>query len=143
MKYLFLLAVSSLLSLSQLAASERFSVSDSTGIITDTVTGLEWFCSPDVEVDWLEAFVWFEELGSTWRYPSIEELIELHEAGITFDDPEPFELGGNWVWYGDLSNYDSVYCFDFGSGHIRERIAEWNAFAYVSGFRALAVRGRG
>jgi len=140
MNFISLFIVFCLFTSTSLFASDRFTVDDSTGIITDSGTGLEWICAPDVEVSWFEAFVWFEEIDCTWRYPSIAELIELYEAGITFDDPGLFELGGNWVWYGDLSNYDSVYCFDFISGHMCNRIADWNAFEYLSGFRAFAVR---
>ncbi len=121
-------------------ASDRFVVDDSTAIITDTETNLEWFCTPNTEIDWFEAFVWLEELDHEWRCPTIDELMELHEAGISFDNPDPFILGGIFVWCGDLSNYDSVYCFNFSSDYIIERIASWRAYEYMSGFRAFAVR---
>lgn len=122
-----------------LIASDRFIVNDSTGIIIDTETNLEWFFAPNIETDWFEAFVWLEELDEEWRCPTIDELSKLHEAGISFDVPAPFVLGGNWIWCGDLSNYDSVYCFNFISGGFN-RIATWRAYEYITGLRAMAVR---
>ena len=106
----------------------------------DLETNLEWLFAPDVEIDWFEAIIWLEEIGHEWRCPTIDELMELYEAGISFDTPDPFVLGGIFVWCGDLANYDSVYCFNFSCGYIIERIATWRAYEYMSGFRAFAVR---
>ncbi len=136
----FFSAVFCLLLSFPLIASDRFITDDSTGVITDTVTDLEWVFAPDIEVDWFEAFIWLQELGNEWRCPSIYELSELFEAGISLDSPDPFVFSGNFVWCGDLSDFDSVYCFDFSSGYIVERIAVWNAYEYISGFRAFAAK---
>jgi len=140
MKFILAALVLSILGPTPLFASERFHADDSTCVITDIETGLEWICAPDTEVGWFEAFVWLEELNDEWRCPSIAELSELFEAGISLDTPDPFVLGGNWVWCGEISNYDSVYCFDFISGYITYRVASWRAYEYMSGFRAFAVR---
>jgi hypothetical protein len=137
---IFSLAALLLIASSPAHAYNRFIADTETGIISDQETDLEWITAPDIEIDWFEAFVWLEELGEPWRCPSIEELTDLHEAGITMENPGPFDFTGNWIWCGDLSNYDSVYCFDFNSGYMCNRIAEWNAFEYISGFRAFAVR---
>ena len=126
---------------SPLIASDRFYVDDSTGVITDTETNLEWLCAPDIEIDWLETYVWLVELDHEWRCPAIDELMELYEAGISINTPDPFVLGGIFVWCGNLSNYDSVYCFGFTRDYyMLERIATWRAYEYMSGFRAFAVR---
>jgi TonB family protein len=96
--------------------AERFEVNG--GIITDTTTGLEWRLGPDSDTDWYEADSWVKGLGDTWRMPSLSELQELYNAGITFSNWGPFENSGGWIWSGEVRDSLSAwgFNFDFGNG---------------------------
>jgi hypothetical protein len=121
------------------ALSSRFVRDDCSGIVIDTETGLEWLEGPPCETQWFELQQWLEELEEDWRVPDPEELQLLYISGITWSNPEPFMLDGNFIWYGNISSFDSISCFDFISG-MTIRVADWSAYEYVGGFRAMAVR---
>jgi hypothetical protein len=93
---------------------------ESNGIITDTVTGLRWQVGPDSDTDWMTASLWAENLeGGGWRLPTKQELLALHNAGISWHNQGPFENDGQSVWSDSTSPHGAnAWLFDFlvGSG---------------------------
>jgi len=85
------------------------------GIITDTVTGLQWQVGPDRDTDWITASNWVENLaGRGWRMPSKEELLGLHDAGINWSNWGPFDNNGQSVWSDSTSRYGAhAWLYDF------------------------------
>lgn len=135
-------AVLALMTLTGNTESTRFAVDDSTGYVSDAVTGLLWRIGPDREILWMEAGEWIGGLDNGWRCPSPEELAALYEGGVRFGESGPFQLGGNFIWCGSTCCFDSLFCFDLISGSLN-RIAEWRAFEYLRGFRVMAVSAPG
>ena len=74
-------------------------------------------------------------LGGGWRMPMQNELKVLFDAGITYDDPGPFENGGWSVWCGDIR--DDTYACDFDLGLGQGMWGPREASGYT---RAFAVR---
>jgi|GEM_PF-3489537 len=93
---------------------------ESGGIITDSVTGLQWQVGPDRDTDWMTANLWVENLeGGGWRMPKKHELLALHDAGINWHDQGPFDMDGQSVWSDSTSPHGAnAWIFDFlvGSG---------------------------
>lgn len=91
---------------------ERFSVS-STGVISDTVTGLYWRVGPDRDIGWQEACDWIDSLPGDWRMPFRYELVALYSAGVRHGRWGPFENGGWQVWSMDIRSGPERHCFSF------------------------------
>jgi hypothetical protein len=88
------------------------------GMITDSVTGLQWKVGPDSDTDWMTASLWVENLnGEGWRMPSRQELLGLHDAGLNWHNWGPFDNDGQSVWSDSTSRYGAhAWLFDFGTG---------------------------
>ena len=111
-------------------------------VITDSVTGLEWYVGPDQHNTWYQARAWTTTLtvaGGGWRMPSLAELKALYqkEAG-TYNNMDPvFRTPGVWVWSGQLKDSSFAWGFAFYSG--QEGV---HGLDYGYGRQALAVRSR-
>lgn len=83
-------------------------------IITDTQTDLEWRVGPGEGTTWYEANDWVDGLGNGWRMPTVDELEEIHKAGIWRDDMGYFDSGAINIWAGNTwsSEISGVYCLD-------------------------------
>jgi hypothetical protein len=113
----------------------RFPESD--GIITDSITGLQWQVGPDRDTDWMAASLWVENLhGSGWRMPSKHELLGLHDAGLNWHNLGPFDNDGQSVWSDSTSPHGAnAWLYDF--------MVESGSMANTgesAGNRAFAVR---
>ena len=77
---------------------------DSTGVITDHRTGLEWLEGPDIDTTLDAAKQWvagLKENGDGWRMPSIEELKSLYHGGAGSRNIDPvFWTAGWYIWSG-------------------------------------------
>ena len=111
-------------------------------VITDSVTGLEWFVGPDQNNTWYQARAWAKTLtvaGGGWLMPSPSELKALYqkEAG-TYNNMDPvFRTTGVWIWSGQLKDSSFAWGFTFSSGH-----ENWHGLDYSYGRQPLAVRSR-
>ena len=85
----------------------RFTKTDN-GVITDRVTGLEWYVGPSGDNTWRQAKAWAENLtvaGGGWRLPNVAELKALHQKGASPINMDPlFQAPGAWVWSGELNH---------------------------------------
>jgi hypothetical protein len=111
------------------------------GVITDRVTGLEWYINPNRDNTWHQAKAWAESLavaGGGWRLPSLMELKALYKTGTSAVHMDPvFQLPGAYVWSGDLKDPQFAWGFAFYSG-----LEGWHSVNYGFGRVALAVRSR-
>jgi len=112
------------------------------GVITDTITGLEWFVGPNSDNTWRQAKTWTENLavaGGGWRLPTVAELKAIYQkdAGPINLDPVFHAPPGAWVWSGELNNAWSAWGFAFYNG-----LEGWHSLDYAYGRLALAVRSR-
>jgi len=111
------------------------------GVITDSVTGLEWYVNPNPNNTWHQAKAWAENLavaGGGWRLPNMMELKALYQKGASPVHIDPlFKLPGAWVWSGDLKDASFAWGFAFYSG-----LEGWHSVNYGFGRGALAVRSR-
>jgi hypothetical protein len=112
------------------------------GVITDSVTGLEWFVGPDQHNTWYQARAWAKTLtvaGGGWRMPSLSELKALcqKEAGTYNNMDLVFRTPGVWVWSGQLKDSSFAWGFAFYSG-----LEGVHGLDYGYGRQALAVRSR-
>ena len=109
------------------------------GVITDHVTGLEWFVGPNQDNNWHEAKAWTENLavaGGGWRMPTVPELKALYQKGAASYNMDPlFQTPGVWAWSGQLNNPWSAWGFAFYNGQ-----EGWHSMNYGNGRQALAVR---
>ena len=113
--------------------------SDSAGVVTDNVTGLEWMVGPDSDVRWYDACNWVSELGDDWRMPIRAELVELYNAGITANHWRLFSNTGLTVWTGqETSSRLTAYDVGFTDGDIDAT----NKSTYYC-HRVFAVRSTG
>jgi hypothetical protein len=121
-------------------AQGRFTQSQD-GVITDNVTGLEWYINPDRDNTWRQAKAWAESLavaGGGWRLPTLAELKGLYQKGASAVHMDPlFRLPGAYVWSGDLKDPQFAWGFAFYSG-----LEGWHSVNYGFGRVALAVRSR-
>ncbi len=116
----------------------RFSKANN-GVITDRVTGLEWYVGPNQDNDWHEAKAWTENLtvaGGGWRMPTVPELKALYQKGAAPNNMDPlFQTPGVWAWSGELKNAWSVWGIAFYND-----LVGWHSMNYGNGRLALAVR---
>ncbi len=85
------------------------------GVIRDTVTGFEWCVGPDNDTDWMAASLWATNLdGEGWKMPSKEDLLALHDAGISWNYYGPFYTEGQAVWSDSTSPHGAnAWLYDF------------------------------
>lgn len=111
------------------------------GVITDSVTGLEWYVGPNQDNTWHEAKAWTENLtvaGGGWRLPTVPELKALYQKGAAAYNMDPlFQTPGVWAWSGELNNAWSAWGFAFYNGQ-----EGWHSMNYGNGRQVLAVRSR-
>jgi hypothetical protein len=121
-------------------SQHRFTKADN-GVITDRVTGLDWYVGPSQNNTWHQAKAWAENLtvaGGGWRLPTRQELKDLYQKGASRINMDPlFQANGAWVWSGELNNSWSAWGFAFYSG-----LEGWHHLDYAYGRVALAVRSR-
>ena len=94
------------------------------GVITDSVTGLEWYVGSDQHNTWYDARAWTKTLtvaGGGWRMPSLSELKALYQkeagtyksefpraANILLEDKSDKQLkNGNYLYRLEAGNYTS------------------------------------
>lgn len=94
---------------------ERFEKSGS--IITDHQTDLQWRAGPDSDIDWYGSESWVDNLEGNWRMPTLSELSNLYNAGITNPDWGLFSISdASWVWSNRIRDSASAWALDFFSG---------------------------
>jgi hypothetical protein len=118
----------------------RFTKADN-GVISDRVTGLDWYVGPSGDNTWRQAKAWTENLtvaGGGWRLPTRPELKALYQKGASRNNMDPiFQAPGAWVWSGEMDNAWSAWGFAFYSG-----LENSHGLDYAYGRLALAVRSR-
>ena len=97
---------------SRISIFDRFRES-SDDAITDIVTGLQWRIGPDRDFDWHSANIWIANLEGDWRMPTLDELEDLFDAGITTETWGPFDNTGWLVWCVDYASRNMAYRFCF------------------------------
>ena len=111
------------------------------GVITDSLTGLEWYVGPNQDNNWHQAKAWVENLtvaGGGWRLPTVPELKALYQKGASPTNMDPvFQTTRVWVWSGQLNNAWSAWGFAFYNG-----LEGWHSMNYGYGRLAFAVRSR-
>jgi hypothetical protein len=111
------------------------------GVITDSVTGLQWYVGPNPDNTWHEAKAWTESLsvaGGGWRLPTMAELKAIYQKGASANNMDPlFQAKGAWAWSGELRNAWSVWGLAFYNN-----LEGWHSMNYGNGRVALAVRSR-
>jgi len=111
------------------------------GVITDSVTGLDWYVGPDHDNNWHQAKAWTESLtvaGGGWRLPTVPELKAIYQKGASGNNMDPlFQAKGAWAWSGELRNAWSVWGLAFYNN-----LEGWHSMNYGYGRVALAVRSR-
>ena len=111
------------------------------GVITDSVTGLDWYVGPNPDNTWHEAKAWTESLtvaGGGWRLPTMAELKAIYQKGASANNMDPlFQAKGAWAWSGELRNSWSVWGLAFYNN-----LQGWHSMNYGNGRVALAVRSR-
>ncbi|MGO9579680.1 MAG: DUF1566 domain-containing protein, partial [Desulfobaccales bacterium] len=110
-------------------------------VITDSVTGLDWYIGPDQNTSWNQAKAWTENLTAAeggWRMPTVQELKALYQPGAGPSNIDPiFQTTGTWVWSGQLRDASSALCFSFRYGK-----EHWWRLAFAYNGRVFAVRSR-
>jgi hypothetical protein len=118
----------------------RFTKADN-GVITDRVTGLDWYVNPNPDTTWHEAKAWVESLtvaGGGWRLPTMAELKAIYQKDVSANHMDPlFQAKGAWAWSGELRNDWSVWGLAFYNN-----LQGWHSMNYGNGRVALAVRSR-
>jgi hypothetical protein len=111
------------------------------GVITDSVTGLDWYVGPNQDNNWHQAKAWTENLtvaGGGWRMPAVAELKALYQKGAAPNNMDPlFKTTSVWVWSGELNDASSAWGFAFYNGQ-----EGWHGLDYGYGRLAFAVRSR-
>jgi hypothetical protein len=111
------------------------------GVITDSLTGLEWYVNPNPDTTWREAKAWVESLnvaGGGWRLPTMAELKAIYQQDASANHMDPlFQAKGAWAWSGELRNDWSVWGLAFYNN-----LQGWHSMNYGNGRVALAVRSR-
>jgi hypothetical protein len=119
----------------------RFHVSK-TGVVKDSLTGLEWINGPDKDTSWEEARLWVSDFnvdGGGWRLPTIDELKTLYKNNPGEQNLPPYlKTAGRFgfVWSGERRNKPTSWCFEYAWG---KKTAY--GIKYAKDFRAFAVRG--
>jgi hypothetical protein len=119
-------------------ADHRFTKA-SDGVITDSVTGLQWYVNPSPANTWHQAKAWAENLtvaGGGWRLPTMAELKGIYQKGASGTNMDPlFQAQGVWVWSGELQDPMFARGLAFYNGW------EWvHGVNYGYGRLAFAVR---
>ena len=116
----------------------RFTKADN-GVITDSVTGLDWYVSPSPDNTFHQAKAWVESLtvaGGGWRMPTVPELRGIYQKGASRVNMDPlFQPKAAWVWSGQMDDARTVYGFAFYSGLVNS-----HGLNYGLGRMAFAVR---
>jgi len=116
----------------------RFTTADN-GVITDRVTGLEWYVGPNTDNNWHEAKAWAESLtvaGGGWRMPTVPELQGIYQKGASRANMDPlFQPKAAWVWSGQMHDTRTAWGFAFYSGLVNS-----HGLNYGYGRMAFAVR---
>ena len=111
----------------------------SNGVITDHLTGLDWYVGPNADNNWYEAKAWVEGLtvaGGGWRMPTVPELKGIYQKGASRANMDPlFEPKAAWVWSGQKDDARTNYGFAFYSGLVNS-----HGLNYGYGRMAFAVR---
>ena len=111
------------------------------GVITDRVTGLDWYVGPNHDNNWHQVKAWTESLavaGDGWRLPTLAELKAIYQKGASANNMDPqFQAKGAWAWSGELKNAWSVWGLAFYNN-----LEGWHSMNYGNGRVALAVRPR-
>jgi hypothetical protein len=107
------------------------------GVITDRVTGLDWYVGQ--ENTWHQAKAWVENLtvaGGGWRLPTMAELKAIYQKGASANNMDPlFQTTVAWAWSSELRNAWSVWGLAFYNN-----LVGWHSMNYGNGRLALAVR---
>jgi len=123
---------------SDVALKGRFNA-NSSGVVKDTKTGLEWVAGPDKDTTWNEAKEWVDNSridGGRWRMPTSEELETLFEPEVGTCNMTPLlKMSGRTVWSGQTKSSSSAWIFRFYIG-----CKDWDSFSTSLNFRAFAVR---
>jgi len=118
---------------------QRFVLVTSTGIVSDSKTGLEWKVGPDKDTNWDQACSWVQKLkldGGGWRMPTLDELKGLYiEGGNRLNMSPLFKTTGWQVWSDKLKDSTFAWGFYFVSGG-----KGWDGRTFPYDFRAFAVR---
>ncbi|MBF0546828.1 MAG: DUF1566 domain-containing protein [Candidatus Riflebacteria bacterium] len=120
--------------------NERF-VRSWDGVVSDSITGLQWLEGPDRSMSWNDAQKWINKLGDGWRTPNRSELGGLLQrgcgGGINENMDKAFYKNKNvrYVW-ADSCDERMGWVFDFQMG------VEFWSFKDIAGWniRAFAVR---
>ena len=111
------------------------------GVITDHLTGLDWYVNPNPDQKFREAKAWAEGLtvaGGGWRLPTMAELKAIYQKDASAYHMDPlFQVKGAWVWSSELRNDWSVWGLAFYNN-----LQGWHSMDYGNGRVALAVRSR-
>ena len=111
------------------------------GVITDHVTGFDWYVAPSPNNNWHEAKAWTENLtvaGGGWRMPTVPELEAIYQKGASPYNMDPlFQTTGVWVWSGELHDSVSAWGYAFYNG-----LEGWHGIDYANGRQVFAVRSR-
>ena len=104
------------------------------GIITNNLTGLEWYVGPDQDTNWHQARAWVQGLkvgGGGWHLPNRNELKSLYiKDKIPSEVDRFFKTTGEYIWSGE----SSAWRCGFGGG------SEYYRRDYSRGRRTFAVR---
>lgn len=124
-----------------IVATDGNLVRETTGVIYDTDSGLEWYPGPDRGMHWEEALNWatgLDALGGGWRLPQRGELNALHRIGDGVSNLTPLvTIRGYWFWAGQSEDTSTRWLFRFSYGG-----EGWSGQAPPDGGRAMAVRIR-
>jgi hypothetical protein len=111
----------------------------SNGVITDHLTGLDWYVGPKGDNNWHETKAWVEGLtvaGGGWRLPTVPELKGIYQKGASRANMDPlFEPKAAWVWSGQKDDARTIFGFAFYSGLVNS-----HGLNYGFGRMAFAVR---
>ena len=107
------------------------------GVITDTQTRLLWLVGPDASTSWHEATNWVNDLGDSWRLPSISELQMIYNAGIRYGNWGFFLNGGLFIWSSQGRYSTTAWGFSFTRGE-----KGWDYRDSGKNRRSFAVRSR-
>ena len=98
--------------------------------------GMEWMIGPDQSTSWYAACDWVASLGDDWRMPTMTELENLYNSGISVDNWGPFGNSGSYVW-SSYNEEDDDVATNFNYTYGQERM---NAKDYSNNGRAFATR---
>jgi hypothetical protein len=111
----------------------------SNGVITDHLTGLDWYVGPNADNNWHEAAAWAKSLtvaGGGWRLPTVPELQGIYQKGASRVNMDPlFQPKAAWVWSGQMDDTRTAWGFAFYSGLVNS-----HGLNYGYGRMAFAVR---